>query len=83
MTNYFVDSPDQTAYGLLFWNQKYSVYDKTYEAFLCSGNGGNKIIVLNDLPLVIVVTATAYGQFYMHSQVDKMIQKYILPAVLE
>ncbi|MTI30456.1 serine hydrolase domain-containing protein [Xanthovirga aplysinae] len=83
MTNYFMETPDQTPYGFLFWNQKFSVNDKSYEAFLCNGNGGNKVIVFNDQPLVIVITATAYGQPYGHSQVDKMIQRYILPAVLE
>ena len=82
-TNYFADIPGQTPYGYLFWNQKYSVNEKSYEAFQCNGNGGNKIIVFNDEPLVIVITATAYGQPYGHSQVDKMMEKYILPAVLE
>lgn len=82
MTNYFSETPDQTAYGYLFWNQKFSVNDKSYEAFLCNGNGGNKVIVFNDQPLVIIVTATAYGQAYGHSQVEKMIQDYILPAIL-
>jgi hypothetical protein len=47
----------------------------------CTGNGGNKIFVFDDRDLVIVVTASAYGQRYMHSQVDEMMAKYILPAV--
>ncbi|MEO9483952.1 MAG: serine hydrolase [Ekhidna sp.] len=83
MTNYFPEAPDQTAYGLLFWNQTFTVNKRPYEAFLCSGNGGNKIIVFKDQPLVIVITATAYGQPYGHSQVDQMLQNYILPAVVE
>ncbi len=58
-TNYFSETPDQTAYGFLFWNQKYSVNNKSYEAFQCNGNGGNKVIIFNDKPLVIIVTATA------------------------
>ena len=83
LTNYFAETPDQTAYGFLFWNQKFSTNNGSYEAFLCSGNGGNKIIVFKDQPLVLVITATAYGQPYGHSQVNKMIERYILPAVLE
>jgi len=83
MTNYFVETPDQTAYGYLFWNKKFSVNGKSYETFLCSGNGGNKVIIFTDQPLVIIVTATAFGQPYGHSQIDKMIEKYILPAVLQ
>ncbi|MEM7551501.1 MAG: serine hydrolase [Bacteroidota bacterium] len=83
MTNHFSETPDQTAYGFLFWNQIFYVNDRSFEAFLCNGNGGNKIIIFNDQPLVIVITATAYGQPYGHRQVDKMLQNYILPAVLD
>jgi CubicO group peptidase (beta-lactamase class C family) len=70
-------------YGYLFWNKSFQVKNKGYEAFYCAGNGGNYIIVFKDQPLVIVVTATAYGQFYAHSQVNKMITDYILPAVIK
>lgn len=83
MTNYFSETPDQTAYGFLFWNQVFSVNGKSYEAYLCSGNGGNKVIVFEDEPLVIIITATAYNQPYSHSQVHKMLQEYILPAVVK
>jgi CubicO group peptidase (beta-lactamase class C family) len=70
-------------YGYLFWNKSYIVKDKVYETFYCAGNGGNKIYVFTDQPLVIVITARAYGASYAHSQVDKMITEYILPAVVE
>ncbi|MEO9870247.1 serine hydrolase domain-containing protein [Ekhidna sp.] len=82
MTNYFPEIPDQPGYGFLFWNQIFSVNGKSYEAFLCNGNGGNKVIVFKDQPLVIIITATAYNQAYQ-SQVENMLQNYILPAVLE
>lgn len=70
-------------YGYLFWNKSFAVNDKTYEAFYCAGNGGNYILIFKDLPLVIVVTATAYGQPYAHPQVAKMLSEYILPAVVK
>jgi CubicO group peptidase (beta-lactamase class C family) len=69
-------------YGYLFWNKTYTVNNKPYETYYCSGNGGNKIFVFTDQPLVIIVTATAYNTPYAHSQVDKMMEQYILPAVL-
>ncbi|WP_298740447.1 serine hydrolase [uncultured Chitinophaga sp.] len=69
-------------YGYLFWNKSFQVKDQLYEAFYCAGNGGNYIVMFKDLPLVIVVTATAYGQPYAHPQVNRMITEYILPAVL-
>jgi CubicO group peptidase (beta-lactamase class C family) len=76
------DRPDEY-YGYFFWNKKYRVGDKSYETWYCTGNGGNKIFIFTDQPLVVVVTATAYGQAYAHPQVDKMMTEYILPAVLE
>ena len=75
-------APDEF-YGYLFWNKVYHVKNKACETFYCSGNGGNKIFVFKDQPLVIVITATAYGQAYAHPQVDKIMTDYLLPAVLE
>lgn len=70
-------------YGYLFWNKTFTVNHKNYEAFYCAGNGGNYIIVFKEVPLVIVITASAYGQSYAHAQVNKMLSEYILPAVLQ
>lgn len=70
-------------YGLLFWNTTYRVGGRDCETYFCTGNGGNKIFVFTDLPLVIVVTATAFGKPYMHSQIDAMMEQYVLPAVLK
>jgi len=70
-------------YGYLFWNKTYTVNNQPYETFYCSGNGGNKIFVFTDVPLVVIVTATAYNKPYAHPQVDKIMQQYILPAVLK
>jgi CubicO group peptidase (beta-lactamase class C family) len=73
---------NQEFYGYLFWNKTYNVNGKEYETFYCAGNGGNSIFIFKDVPLVIVVTATAYGASNAHTQVDKMIENYVLPAVL-
>ncbi len=69
-------------YGYLFWNKTYAGNGRPCETFYCSGNGGNKIFVFTDEPLVVVITATAFGKPYAHPQVDKMMEKYILPAVV-
>lgn len=68
-------------YGYLFWNKTYHVGGKDVEAFYCAGNGGNYILVFKDRPLVIVITASAYGQSYAHMQVTRMLEEYILPAL--
>lgn len=69
-------------YGYLFWNTTFSTNGSEYEAFNASGNGGNKIFVFKDQPLVVVITATAYGKPWMHLQVNKIMERYILPAVV-
>lgn len=69
-------------YGLLFWNKTFHIKNKAYEVYYSSGNGGNKIYIFTNLPLVIVVTASAYGRSFAHPQVDEMMEKYLLPAVL-
>ncbi len=69
-------------YGYLFWNKTYEVNGKAVEAYYCAGNGGNYILIFKDAPLVVVVTASAYGLPYAHPQVNKMLVDYILPAVL-
>jgi CubicO group peptidase (beta-lactamase class C family) len=70
-------------YGFLFWNRTYTVNGKNYETFYCAGNGGSKIFIFKDLPLTIVITAKAYNRPYGHLQIDKMMEEYILPAVIK
>jgi CubicO group peptidase (beta-lactamase class C family) len=67
-------------YGYLFWNKTYAVSGKSYETWYCSGNGGNSIFIFKNIPIVVVITSTAYNQPYAHPQVDKIMEQYILPA---
>lgn len=69
-------------YGLLFWNKAFVVAGKAYQVYYSSGNGGNKIYVFKDLPIVIVITASAYGKAFAHIQADEIVEKYLLPAIL-
>lgn len=69
-------------YGYFLWLKTYRVGDADYPVANASGNGGNKIFVFLDQPLVIAITASAYGQRYAHAQVDEMMEKYIIPATL-
>ncbi|GGG60967.1 serine hydrolase domain-containing protein [Epilithonimonas arachidiradicis] len=81
-TNYFADNKESESYGYLFWRKVYKVGNKSFESYQSSGNGGNKIIIFKDLPIVIVITAKAYNRPYAHSQADKIVQEYLLPAIL-
>ena len=70
-------------YGYQFWNKRFEINGKSYEAWYCTGNGGNKIYIFKDVPFIVVVTASAYGTAYAHVQVKKMMEEYILPAILQ
>lgn len=74
---------DTSFYGYLFWNRIYTVNGKDHEVSFCTGYGGNKIFIFKDIPVVIVITAQAFGLPYAHAQVDTMMEEYILPAILE
>ena len=68
-------------YGYLWWNKTYTVGEEGWLTAYCSGNGGNKIFVFEQQKLVVVITASAYGRPYMHTQVDEIMVDYLLPAV--
>ena len=68
-------------YGYLFWNKTYNVNGVNYEVYYSSGNGGNRIFIFKDFPIVIVITSTAYNTPYGHNQADKIMQNYLIEAI--
>jgi CubicO group peptidase (beta-lactamase class C family) len=68
-------------YGYLFFNKTYNVNGLDYEVYYSDGNGGNRIFIFKDQPIVIVITGTAYNTPYGEKQVEKMMQEYLIPAV--
>lgn len=80
-TNYFTDQSGFEGYGYLFWRKVYTAGNRSFEAFQSSGNGGNKIIMFTQIPVVIVITAQAYNKPYAHQQSEKIVQEYFLPAL--
>jgi len=70
-------------YGYLFWNKTYTVNGKEYEVSYCNGNGSNRVLILKDIPLVVVITGSAYNKPGFNANVDKMMIDYILPAIIE
>ena len=68
-------------YGYLFFNKTYNVNGLDYEVYYSDGNGGNRIFIFKDEPIVIVITATAYNTPYGEKQVEKIMQDYLIPAI--
>ncbi|NCQ50183.1 MAG: hypothetical protein GW800_15065, partial [Sphingomonadales bacterium] len=57
--------------------------DRSLTGWYMSGNGGNKIVILPELDAVIVVTATNYNKPDMHQITTDIIERAVLPALLE
>ncbi len=72
---------DDEYYGYLFWNKTYKLNGKKYEVYYSSGNGGNRIYIFKDQPIVIVITAIAYNTQYGEKQVEKIMQQHLIPAI--
>ncbi|MCK5849972.1 MAG: serine hydrolase [Kiritimatiellae bacterium] len=70
-------------YGYYWWRETFPIDTRWIESYFASGNGGNKIYVFPTEDLVVVITASAYDQSYSHPQVRMMMNKYILPAVIQ
>lgn len=65
-------------YGYLWWLSKFA----NERAFYMTGTGGNKVVVLPDLDLVVVLTSTFYnGGMDSHNQTAKLLNDYIVPEI--
>jgi CubicO group peptidase (beta-lactamase class C family) len=68
-------------YGYAWWMRSYHVGSKTYRAFYASGNGGQSVIVIPELDLVVMFTAGNYGNFPTWRKFgDELVPTYIIPA---
>ncbi|WP_282609293.1 serine hydrolase [Pelagibius sp. Alg239-R121] len=70
-------------YGYQWWTRRtLPGEDAKLDLYLASGNGGQKIFVYPNLQLVVVFTGSHYGKPAGHAQPWKILDRYILPAVL-
>jgi len=68
-------------YGFLWWSIKYPYKNRTVRAYFAGGNGGQAIMVVPELDLVIAVFAGNYGDHVgLHVQED-YVPNFVLPAV--
>jgi len=72
---------DATEYGYLWWLKSFAANGKSYPAFFMSGNGGNKVVAIPSLDMVVVITSTNYNTRGMHEQAEKILTEYVLSAV--
>jgi CubicO group peptidase (beta-lactamase class C family) len=67
-------------YGFQWWQKTYSYNSKSYSLFFASGWGGQNIIIIPELDLVIVTTA---GYWYEAETISpfSIVSDYIIPSV--
>ena len=70
---------ENSDYGFLWWLVKFG----DEKAYAMQGNGGNKVLVIPRLDLVVVLTSTNYNTRGMHEQTTKLLTDYVLPAVVK
>ena len=65
-------------YGYLWWLKTYEVDGKPVEAVQATGWGGQRICLLPELDMVVVLTG---GNYATHEPVQEILEDHILPAV--
>ena len=74
---------DTDDYGYAWWRQRYTINGRELMAHYASGNGGQLLIVVPELELVVLFNAGNYGDYRTWSQFrDRLMPESILPAVL-
>jgi CubicO group peptidase (beta-lactamase class C family) len=70
------------AYGYLWWIEDLPYKDRTVRAFLALGNGGNNIVGIPELDLVVAIYGANYGS-RTTGRIREIVPRAILPAVRE
>jgi len=68
-------------YGYQWWGGNYGVFNQTFEMFLASGHGGQKIVVIPKLNAVIVIAQQVFNNPYGHINFISIMSDYVLPAL--
>jgi len=78
--DYNHEFPWANGYGYQWWRKTYEVHSRRHPSFFAYGWGGQSIIVIPDLNMVIVITA---GNWYEAEAISpfSIVSYYIIPAV--
>jgi CubicO group peptidase (beta-lactamase class C family) len=79
---YYID------YGYLWWSRNFYARDngdsnpRNIETYLAGGNGGQRIYIFPTLDLIVIFTGGNYNSPLATRQETKILENYILPAIL-
>lgn len=73
--------PQRGDYGYLTWLPTYTVRGQPHAAWAMAGTGGNKVVIVPDLDVVVVVTTENYNVRNPHGLADTLIAEHALAAI--
>jgi CubicO group peptidase (beta-lactamase class C family) len=76
-----VQASDTDTYGYLWWKRVFRSGGVDFPTLYMSGNGGNKVAVVQSAGVVAVITSTLFNSRGMHQQTDRILADYLLAAV--
>jgi len=75
--------PDGSEDGFAWHRHVLKAGARSFQVYEASGNGGQFLVVIPELEMVVVATAGNYGQFYAWRQIrDDLVPKVMLAALL-
>lgn len=69
---------DDIEYGYTWWLGPYTVDEQKFQSFYMTGNGGNRVLVMPDHALTVVITKTDYNTRGMHQKTNALIEKEVI-----
>jgi len=69
-------------YGYLWWMKEYPYQGRTLRAFFAGGNGGQMVMGIPDLDLVVATYGGNYNDPMMFRNQNQMVPEYVVPAVV-
>ena len=76
-----VQANDTANYGYLWWHFRFPFRNGEAAPWAASGNGGNKLFMLPEQDLIVVITSTAFNKSYAHPQSEEIYRDFILKAM--
>ncbi len=70
-------------YGYAWHLHVFRVDGHDYRGYSAEGNGGQFVIVIPELELVVAITAGNYGQFSVWYPLQELVTTYVIPAALQ
>jgi CubicO group peptidase (beta-lactamase class C family) len=74
---------EKASFGYLWWLGEFVAGDRRFAAHYMAGAGGNKVVVVPDASLVVVITSANFGVRGAHETTDRLLTEHVLGAISE